>query len=179
MNLFDLTPFTRHYIMSPGDAWIFKMKFWQNITGSSAPLDISSFRIKAKLFQLVDGVWDYYLTVNEANKPLNDASIGNYLYREGNDASGLIFAADWLKADVAEGENDNMLGEGNYMLEFSYNTELAFPKVFARYLVELTRKPREDAPVRIQGIDFFLILRPEIVNNEIFNTIINNKSYLG
>lgn len=175
INLRDLTPFTRRYTMRPGDAWIFRMKFWQNITGSTAPLDISSFRIRAKLYQRIDGKWKYYMSINQTNATLNDAALGNYLYMDPTDNAGLVFAADWLKADVAEGEDNIMLNDGEYKLEFSYNTELSFQKSFATYLVTLTENPREDETVRLLGIDFFLILRPEIVNIEIFNTIINNK----
>jgi hypothetical protein len=178
INLRDLTPFTRRYSMRPGDAWIFRMKFWQNFTGQAFPLDIRSFRVTAKLYQLVDSKWKYVLTVNQTNKTLNDDSLGNYLYLDPTDEqnAGLVFAADWVQADVAEGDDNQLLSEGEYKLEFSYNSELSFTKSFATYLVDLTEKPREDEPLRLFGIDFFLILKPEVVNIEINNTIINGKT---
>lgn len=173
INLHDLTPFTRQYVMVPGDAWIFRMKFWQNFSGQRVPLDVQSMQISAKLYQLIDGNYKHFLTINETNAPLNSGSVGNYLYFEEADTNnnGIVFAADWLN------EGNTMLSEGKYKLVFSYNGDLSFPKSFATYLVELTNRPREDAPAPIMGIDFFLILKPEILEVTIQNTIINNKMY--
>lgn len=169
----DLTPFVRKYTIRPGDAWIFRMKFWQVFLGEPTPLDVRSLRITAKLYQFVDGKWEYFLSVNQSNKRLDDEALGNYIYLDPTDDrynSGVVFAADWLQ------EGNAMLDEGKYKLEFSYNSELSFSKSFATYLVDLTETPREDDPVPVRGIDFFLILVPEVVNINIYNTIINNRT---